>query len=97
MSLIRDLLNIATAQTRSPQWDVVLAHAEGRVLHFNGGQCYIIDRDGTLVVTDTSHHDATVQRHSPDDDFAKAYITQNPPRPASASAALSLAQVFGLF
>jgi len=91
------MLDTANAQTHSPHWDVVLAHVEGRVLHFNGAQCYILGRDGTLVITDTSHRDVTVQLHSPDDDFAKAYIAQNPPRPASASSALSLAKLFGLF
>jgi len=97
MTAIRELLSIAAAKTHSPQWEVVLAHAEGRVLHFNGAQCYILGRDGTLVITDTSHPDVAVRHHSPDDDFAKTYIAHNPPRPATAASALSLAILFGLF
>ena len=32
--------------------EIVAAHAEGRVRHYNGGQCYIDDNDLSLVIID---------------------------------------------
>lgn len=96
MSVMSDLLKAATDKPRSAHWEVVIAHIEGRVLHFNGAQCYILSKDGSLTVTDTSHTDAKIEHYSPETDFAKTYIAQNHTRPASASSALSLARTFGL-
>ena len=96
--LLAELLLDRTRGPLTPEWEVVRAHAQGRVLHFNGAACYILNTDGTLTVTETSGPGASRMQVFPSwDEWAKGYIRSNQQRPASVLDALHLAELFGLF
>lgn len=96
--LLAELLLDRTRGPLTPEWEVVRAHAQGRVLHFNGASCYILNTDGSLTITETSGPGASRMQIFPScDEWAKGYISSNAPRPASVLDALHLAGLFGLF
>ncbi len=96
--VLAELLLDRTRGPLTPEWEVVRAHAQGRVLHFNGASCYILNTDGSLTITETSRAGASRMQIFPScDEWAKGYISQNAPRPASVLDALHLAGLFGLF
>lgn len=87
----------------TPYEHVVRAHLDGRVLHFNGADCYILTPEGDLLVTSTATSPARMTLYissknladkSPADNSgfsADAYLASNRPRNASARTALSIA------
>ena len=95
--VLAELLLDRTRGPLTPEWEVVRAHAQGRVLHFNGASCYILNTDGSLTLTETGDARSSMRIHSACDEWAKGYIRQNAPRPASVLDALHLAGLFGLF
>lgn len=80
----------------TPEWEVVRAVAQGRVLHFNGGSCYIQNTDGTLAVAEVGTRPSTWRAYSAHDDFATQYLRSNRAREASLLEALRLAEHYGL-
>jgi len=96
--VLAELLLDRTRGPLTPEWEVVRAHAQGRVLHFNGASCYILNTDGSLTLTETGEaKQSTMRVYSRDDDWAKGYIRSNSTRPASVLDALRLAEMFSLF
>jgi hypothetical protein len=96
--VLAELLLDRTRGPLTPEWEVVRAHAQGRVLHFNGASCYILNTDGSLTLTETGQANKTTMRvFSRDDEWAKGYIKANATRPASVLDALRLAEMFDLF
>ncbi len=96
--VLAELLLDRTRGPLTPEWEVVRAHAQGRVLHFNGASCYILNTDGSLTLTETGEaKQSTMRVYSRADEWAKGYVRSNETRPASVLDALRLAEMFDLF
>ena len=76
----------------TPYEHVVRAHLDGRVLHFNGADCYIITPEGDLMVTSTATSPARMELYMASEAQASRYISSNAPRPPSLRQALSIAR-----